>query len=326
MSWRPATRLHVTASLAPGAEVELSADQAHRLRAVLRLSTGAAIATFNTADGEWLCRIVELGKNGGRLVVECQLRTAEPEPDLWLLFAPIKRAHLDWLVEKATELGASALMPLWTVRTQAERLNLERLRAHAVAAAEQSERLSVPELRPPEALDRVLIAWPAERRLVVCDETGAGEPIGTAVARLSMGPAALLVGPEGGFDQTELDALGKLSFVSRVGPGSSIAFYDPPIRIAEKFAMLGGLLADFPVVTSMDTTTPTEGLLRKGAGAAGRPPPSAPKAALSPTMIAPRASPPWGGRGVYQLSSHISRNFLQMMFFATSAGTIWYSL
>src|SRR6516162_2854101 len=85
MSGRPATRLYVTARLAPGAEVELSADQAHRLRAVLRLSTGAAIATFNTADGEWLCRIVELGKNGGRLVVECQLRTAEPEPDLWLL-------------------------------------------------------------------------------------------------------------------------------------------------------------------------------------------------------------------------------------------------
>jgi 16S rRNA (uracil1498-N3)-methyltransferase len=202
--------------------VELSAGQAHRLRAVLRLSTGAAIAAFNAADGEWLCRIVELSKNSGWLVVELRLRSAGAEPDLWLLFALIRRARLDWLVEKATELGASALMPLWTARTQAERLNLERLRAHAVSAVEQSERLSVPELRPPEALDRVLAAWPAGRRLVVCDETGAGEPIGTAVARLSLGPAALLIGPEGGFDQTELDALGKLSFVSRVGLGPRV--------------------------------------------------------------------------------------------------------
>ena len=222
MSGRPATRLYVTAPLAPGAQVELSAGQAHRLRAVLRLSTGAAIAAFNAADGEWLCRIVEFGKNDGRLVVELRLRSAGAEPDLWLLFAPIKRARLDWLVEKATELGASALTPVWTMRTQAERLNLERLRAHAVAAAEQSERLSVPELRPPEALDQMLAAWPAGRRLVVCDETGAGEPIGKAVTRLSLGPAALLVGPEGGFDQTELDALGKLSFVSRVGLGPRV--------------------------------------------------------------------------------------------------------
>jgi 16S rRNA (uracil1498-N3)-methyltransferase len=222
MGGRPATRLYVTAPLAPGAQVELSAGQAHRLRAVLRLSTGAAMAAFNAVDGEWLCRIVEFGKNDGRLVVERRLRTAEPEPDLWLLFAPIKRARLDWLVEKATELGASSLMPVWTARTQAERLNLERLRAQAVAASEQSERLSVPELRFPEALDRVLAAWPAERRLVVCDETGSGEPIGKAFARLSSGAAALLIGPEGGFHQTELDALGKLSFVSRVGLGPRV--------------------------------------------------------------------------------------------------------
>jgi 16S rRNA (uracil1498-N3)-methyltransferase len=108
------------------------------------------------------------------------------------------------------------------MRTQAERLNLERMRAHAVSAAEQSERLSVPELRSPEALDRVLVAWPAERRLIVCDETGAGEPIGKALMRLSPGAAALLVGPEGGFDQRELDALGKLSFVIKVGLGPRV--------------------------------------------------------------------------------------------------------
>ena len=150
------------------------------------------------------------------------MRSPEPEPDLWLMFAPIKRGRIDWLVEKATELGASALLPVWTTRTQPERLNLGRLRAHAIEAAEQSERLSVPELRSPEALGRVLAAWPAERRLIVCDESGAGEPIGAVAARLPVGPMALLVGPEGGFDQTELDALGKLSFVSRVGLGPRV--------------------------------------------------------------------------------------------------------
>jgi 16S rRNA (uracil1498-N3)-methyltransferase len=222
MSGRPATRLYVSGPLAPGAEVELSSNQAHRLRSVLRLGSGAAIAAFNNNDGEWLCRIAEFGRSGGRVMVESRLRAVRPEPDVWLLFAPIRRARLDWLVEKATELGASALVPVWTVRTQPERLNLERLCAHAISAAEQSERLSVPELRFPEALDRVLAAWPAERRLVVCDETGAGEPIGKVLARLSPGSAALLVGPEGGFDQTELDALGKLSFVSRVGLGPRV--------------------------------------------------------------------------------------------------------
>jgi len=215
-------RLAVEARLAPGSPVELSAGHAHHLRSVLRLGPGAAVAAFNAADGEWLCRIAEFGKNRARLTVERRLRPAEPEPDLWLLFAPIKRARLEWLVEKATELGVSALLPVWTARTQVERLNLERLRAHAVAAAEQSERLSVPELRSPEALDRVLAVWPIERCLVVCDESGAGEPIWRAAARLPAGPVALLVGPEGGFDQTELDALAKLSFVSRVGLGPRV--------------------------------------------------------------------------------------------------------
>jgi 16S rRNA (uracil1498-N3)-methyltransferase len=217
-----APRLYMTSRLAPGEPCELARGQAHYLRSVRRLGPGAAVAAFNATDGEWLCRIAEIGKRGVRLTVECRMRAPEPEPDLWLLFAPIKRGRIDWLVEKATELGASALLPVWTTRTQAERLNLERLRAHAIEAAEQSERLSVPELRSPEALGRALAAWPAERRLIVCDESGAGEPIGAAAARLLVGPIALLVGPEGGFDQTELDALGKLSFVSRVGLGPRV--------------------------------------------------------------------------------------------------------
>jgi 16S rRNA (uracil1498-N3)-methyltransferase len=215
-------RLYVEGLLAPGGVVELDTGQAHYLRSVLRLDRDAAVAGFNASDGEWLSRIAQIGKSGGRLIVERQLRSPEPEPDLWLLFAPIKRTRLDWLIEKATELGISALLPVWTARTQSERLNLERLRAHAVAAAEQSERLSVPELRPPARLDHVLATWPPERHLAVCDETGAGEPIGDAATRLLVGQLAFLIGPEGGFDQTELDALDKLSFVTRIGLGPRV--------------------------------------------------------------------------------------------------------
>jgi 16S rRNA (uracil1498-N3)-methyltransferase len=217
-------RLYVASGLASGVETELDRAQAHYLRTVLRLDTGAAIAAFNATDGEWLCRVAEFGKRGARLSVEAQLRAPEPEaePDLWLLFAPIKRARLDWLVEKGTELGVTAFVPVWTARTQVERVNLERLRAHAIEAAEQSERVSVPEIRAPEALQRVLASWPSGRRLILCDESGAGEPISDAAGRLPARPVALLIGPEGGFDETELDAFGKLSFVTRVGLGPRV--------------------------------------------------------------------------------------------------------
>ena len=220
---RRITRLYVAAGLSSGAAIELDRAQAHYLRSVLRLGAGAAVAVFNGTDGEWLCRVSEIGK-GASLAVESQLRDAEPaaETDLWLLFAPIKRARLDWLVEKATELGVAALLPVWTARTQAERVNLDRLQTHAVEAAEQSERLSVPELRAPQRLDRLLASWPGGRRLILCDESGAGEPISDVAARLPPGPVALLVGPEGGFDETELDAFGKLSFVTRVGLGPRV--------------------------------------------------------------------------------------------------------
>ncbi len=209
--------------LAAGCPIVPAPAQAHRLRNVLRLAPGDAIAAFNERDGEWLCRIGEVGKQRTRLTVERQLRPAMPEPDLWLLFAPIKRTRLDWLIEKATELGVAALVPVWTARTQPERLNQDRLRALAIAASEQSERLSVPEIATPEPLTRVLAAWPAGRRLILCDESGAGAPIAEALAGFAPdAPAALFVGPEGGFTDTELDALGKLPIVTRVGLGPRV--------------------------------------------------------------------------------------------------------
>ncbi|HEX3537244.1 MAG TPA: 16S rRNA (uracil(1498)-N(3))-methyltransferase [Stellaceae bacterium] len=223
MSEHIATRLYIPGPLESGADVPLGGAQAHRLRNVLRLGAGAAVAAFNERDGEWYCSIAELGRNAGALAVGDRLRPPELETDLWLIFAPVKRARLDWLVEKATELGCSALLPVWTARTQTERVNLERLAALAVAAAEQSERLSVPEIRAPERLDRMLAAWPAERPLLVCDETGGGRPIAEPLAALDGNcAAALLIGPEGGFDATELDALRKLPNVTRVGLGPRV--------------------------------------------------------------------------------------------------------
>jgi 16S rRNA (uracil1498-N3)-methyltransferase len=241
MTERHIPRLWVMSDLASGNEVTLSAGQTHHLRTVLRLGPAAAVQAFNADDGEWLCRIAEIGDRHTLLLVERPIRPAEAEADLWLLFAPIKRARLDWLVEKATELGVSALLPVWTRHTQTERLNLDRLRAHMIAATEQSERLSVPELRAPQTLDALLAGWPPERRLVVCDETGAGEPVGSAMARLGSGPVALLTGPEGGFAETELDSLGKLSFVTRVGLGPRVLRADTAVvAVLSAFQAIAG--------------------------------------------------------------------------------------
>jgi 16S rRNA (uracil1498-N3)-methyltransferase len=207
--------------------VELEAAQAHYLRNVLRLSPGDAVALFNGRDGEWQAAIDGLAKRGATLRCLVQTRPQITEPDLWLLFAPIKRLRVDILVEKATELGVALLQPVFTRHTVATRLNLERLRAHAVEAAEQTERLSVPLLREPQSLAECLAGWPADRHLLLCAEAGAARPIAEALGALAGTPAArqpgaVLIGPEGGFASAELDDLGKLPFVTPVGLGPRI--------------------------------------------------------------------------------------------------------
>jgi 16S rRNA (uracil1498-N3)-methyltransferase len=222
MSGKPATRLYVEADLAAGARIAFSAESAHRLRAVLRLQQGDAVALFNGRDGEWLARIDSLARGAGSAVAHERLRAQPQEAGPFLVFAVIKRARLEWLVEKATELGAAALVPVTTERTIAERINRERLNAIAREAAEQSERLAWPELRAPLPLDRLVADWPPVRRLVLCDESGTAPPLAEVMATLAPGPLAVLTGPEGGFAERELDALRKLPFVFPVGLGPRV--------------------------------------------------------------------------------------------------------
>lgn len=222
------TRLFVDAPLQAGAELALDEARAHYLRQVLRLGPGDAVGLFNGRDGEWRARVEEVTRRGVRLRAEARTRAQEPDADLWLLFAPIKRQRIDLVAEKASELGVAAIWPIFTERTAMTRVNLERLRANAIEAAEQTERLSVPEIREPVTLRELAHRWPEERRLLVCAEAGHAQPIASVLQKMlhasgeAVEPAAILVGPEGGFAPAELDALGKLPFVTAVGLGPRI--------------------------------------------------------------------------------------------------------
>jgi 16S rRNA (uracil1498-N3)-methyltransferase len=216
-----ATRLFVDAPLAAGAEIPLSEAQAHQLRNVLRLDAGAAVALFNGRDGEWQGRLDALGKRSAVVTTEARLRPQAAEPDIWLLFAPIKGPRVDWIVEKAAELGVSAVLPVLTRRTVVSRVNVERLRAHAVEAAEQCERLTVPQVDEPRPLEDVISTWPADRRLYVAAERRDASPMAGAI-RADGAPAAILIGPEGGFEPAELDRLVQTGFAALVGLGPRI--------------------------------------------------------------------------------------------------------
>lgn len=200
-SWPPKSlpRLFVRERLAENVAVELDARQANYLGNVLRLKEGAELLLFDGRSGEWLARIADAGKK--RMALSVERRTREPEtvPDAWLAFAPVKRAQTDWLVEKATELGAARLIPVMTRRTVAERVRLDRLEAIAIEAAEQCGRTLLPEIAEPVTLDRFLGDSEPDRALYFADE-GGGEP---AVKAFKPGPALILVGPEGGFAEDE---------------------------------------------------------------------------------------------------------------------------
>ncbi len=218
----PKIRLFVDAGLAEGAVVGLGHTQAHYLTGVMRLRAGDVVALFNGRDGEWSARIEGAGRGWCSLAVETRLRVQAAEPDLWLLFAPVKRARIDFVAQKATELGVSRLVPVQTRHTQVDRVNDERLRANAIEAAEQCGRLTVPEVAEAVKLDRLLRDWPVGRRILLCDESGTAPPAAQALGAAEPGPWAVLIGPEGGFAGDELETLRRLVSVTAISLGPRI--------------------------------------------------------------------------------------------------------
>lgn len=212
-------RLFVEADLGAGGTLGLSAERAHYLEHVMRLGSGDEIAVFNGRDGEWRALIAGFGRGWCSLELGARAREQAGVPDLWLVFAPIKRARVVSLVEKATELGAAELRPVLTQHTAIRRVNTQRLLANAIEAAEQCGRLSVPEVHEPEPLDALLGRWPPGRQLLFCDESGEGGAPAAVLSQAEPGPWAVLVGPEGGFDDAERAAIRRLPFAHAVSLG-----------------------------------------------------------------------------------------------------------
>jgi 16S rRNA (uracil1498-N3)-methyltransferase len=227
-------RLHVGASLAAGETIEASAAQAHYLGKVMRRSDGDKVRLFNGRDGEWDARIAGLGRGRADFAVEILVRAQADDADLWLMFAVLKRDTTDMVMQKATELGVSALLPVFTERSNATRINHDRLRAIAIEAAEQSERLTVPVLHPVRPLHDALTGWPADRPLYAAMERFAG-----AALTAANGSAGLLIGPEGGFGPRDRALLECFAFVRPVSLG-------PRILRAETAAIAGLALLQAP--------------------------------------------------------------------------------
>lgn len=204
-AWPPKSlpRLFVRQTLSEGVAIVLDANQANYLGNVLRLGVGAELLVFDGLSGEWLAHIADAGKKRMTLAVDRQTRESESIPDVWLAFAPVKRAQTDWLIEKATELGAARLLPVITQRTIAERVKLERLQAIAIEAAEQCGRTRLPAIDDPLPLKHLLEHRDAARTLYFADENG-GE---WAPDALTAGPCIILTGPEGGFTEDERAAI-----------------------------------------------------------------------------------------------------------------------
>ncbi len=194
-------RLFVDQPLGAGQAVALSPEQANYLFNVMRLGRGGLVALFNGRDGEWRATVAEAGKRGGILLCEVQTAPLRLPPDLWLIFAPIKKARTDFIVEKAAEMGAARIMPVQTRHTNADRIRQDRLQAHAMEAAEQCGATSVPQVTELISLDKLLTAWPADRHLLWCDEAMVGQAPSLPTTRGA--PWAILIGPEGGFSADE---------------------------------------------------------------------------------------------------------------------------
>ena len=237
-------RLFYDGSLLEQSSVPLTTEQAHYLRNVMRRENGAEIRLFNSRDGEFSARLSELSKKSAIAAIEARLRAPEVEPDIELLIAPVKRAALEYVIQKGTELGAKSFVFVTTDRTNAERIRLDRLQSIALEAAEQCDRLSVPELRAPQKLAELLLRWDKSRTLYFCDEAGddpskewggkegRAAPLLQSAAQAGEGAAAILIGPEGGFTPNERSWLQALPFVRAVTLGPRILRADTAAIVA----------------------------------------------------------------------------------------------
>lgn len=223
-------RLYVDHPLGQGQTVPLDRDQAHYLFGVMRQKTGGLIALFNGQDGEWTSEITQAGKRAGELTCRAQTKPLQMPPDLWLIFAPIKKARTDFIVEKAAEMGASRILPVGTDFTNAERIRQDRLQAHAVEATEQCGGTYVPEVTDIQKLSKLLDQWPEDRKLMFCDEALVGG--GEILRDVGPGPWAILVGPEGGFSDAERNRLRALPFAHAVSLGPRILRADTAVVAA----------------------------------------------------------------------------------------------
>jgi len=212
-------RLYLEQPLGAGQGLDLSRDHAHYLFNVMRLGPGGFVAVFNGRDGAWMAEVAEAGKRGGTLICQHQIAPQRNPPDLWLIFAPIKKARTDFIVEKAAEMGAARILPVQTDFTNSDRIRQDRLQAHAIEAAEQCGGTFVPVVDDLQPLSRLLATWPEGRALIWADEglADSAPPCPPPPA-----PAALLIGPEGGFSASERDRLRRLPMVHPISLGPRI--------------------------------------------------------------------------------------------------------
>jgi 16S rRNA (uracil1498-N3)-methyltransferase len=236
-------RLYVEAPLAAGAVVACAPGQANYLLNALRLGAGAPVLVFNGRDGEWLARLETARRGQCSLSVEARTRPQRQGPDVEYLFAPLKHARLDYMAQKAAEMGAAALRPVYTRHTVAGRVNTDRMRANLIEAAEQCGTLWIPQVHEPERLDRVLDGWPASRTLIFCDEAApAASPV-EALSRAARLPAAVLIGPEGGFHDDERARLLALPGVCPISLGPRVLRADTAAVAA--LALVNAVLGDW---------------------------------------------------------------------------------
>jgi 16S rRNA (uracil1498-N3)-methyltransferase len=215
-------RLYVKDALSLDATIPLTRDASHYLVTVLRYSAGDAMLLFNGQDGEWLASLSQVDRKSAMVTLKRQTRPQPVPVDIDYIFAPIKTGRIDYLVQKAVEMGASRLIPVITRHTQHARLNIERLQANMIEAAEQCGILHVPNLEPERKLDALLAQWPADRTLIFCDERAEIQNAVAALQATAIGPLAVLIGPEGGFSAEEREAILKLPSVTRLSLGPRI--------------------------------------------------------------------------------------------------------